>query len=290
MANGVKSPIVGSVGRRGLLIGAGGMVATAAIATPVARWLDARDRPVARMLRQQPFTVAHRGGSSDWPEMSQYAYQQSVSAGVDALEMSVGRTSDGVWVGVHDVSLDRTSGTHGFVVAEHTFAELSQHQILPPGGHPDQAPRPYWRLDEFIDTYRNSHSLWVDPKAVDPRHYPELISVMKAHQPHLASTFVAKSGAANSAWAQLAVSNKMDSWGFYFVQDLDADPGLFARPKQPWTMLGLDWNASDIWWRRFEADGRPLVAHVLYEASQRPTALSRGARGLMIAGITEVLG
>ena len=55
-------------------------------------------------------------------------------------------------------------------------------------------------------------------------------------------------------------------------------------------MLGLDWNASAEQWKKFVADGRPVVAHVLSTDVARTTALRRGASGLMISGVSELLG
>src|SRR4051794_28007721 len=69
---------------------------------------------VPDLLRTRPFYVAHRGGSDDWPECSLLAYRESVARGVDALEMPLARSQDGVWFGLHDETLDRTSGTTGF--------------------------------------------------------------------------------------------------------------------------------------------------------------------------------
>lgn len=307
----------GHLPRRALLIGAGSLAMLAAAGTAVRTVVGSREAdggqspqppetsarhssprpaasarlsPVARMRSARPFTVAHRGGSADWPEGSQYAYQQAVRMGVDALEMSVGRTSDGVWFGCHDRTLDRSSGTSGFVIAEHTWKEVQQHTISPPAGHPDQPNRPYWRLDEFIESYKSSHALWIDPKAAEPELYPELLALMARHVRQPKEVFVAKSMAQNTAWAQLSGAHRIQSWGFYFSSDLHEDPQLLARTQKPWTMFGLDWDAPAQQWRDLSATGRPLVAHVLSQRAQRQVALDHGAQGLMIAGVTEVLG
>ena len=51
-------------------------------------------------------------------EDSIHAYRQSVAHGYRALEISVARSADGVWFGLHDTTLDRTSGTVGFAADE----------------------------------------------------------------------------------------------------------------------------------------------------------------------------
>jgi hypothetical protein len=58
-----------------------------------------------------PVYVAHRGGSIDWPEMTLYAYTQAGYWGCGALEVSLAQTRDGVYFGLHDSTLNRTSGS-----------------------------------------------------------------------------------------------------------------------------------------------------------------------------------
>ncbi|WP_439591364.1 glycerophosphodiester phosphodiesterase [Microbacterium sp.] len=278
------------VGRRAVLIGAGVAFATIAVGVPLTIALWPRPPAVEAMLAKRPFVVAHRGGSVDWPEMSEYAYAQSVALGVDALEMSVARTSDGVWIGAHDSTLDRTAGVSGFRIADHTWDEVRKLRILPPDRNPDQESRPYWRLTDLLDQYRGSHALWVDPKAVGPQHYPELMALLTGSVQTPAEVFVAKSDASNTPWAELAREEGLETWGFYYGDQLAADPGLFDRTQEPWTMLGLDDNATDAQWAAFAADGRPVVAHVLSRPEQFRLAVERGARGLMVSGVRELRG
>lgn len=95
--------------RRNVVVVVGG--AAAAVVALSAGWLllDGRPRTVREFIADRPFTIAHRGSDRDWPEMTARAYVGSTAAGAHALEMSLGRTSDGVWFGLHDRSLDRTS-------------------------------------------------------------------------------------------------------------------------------------------------------------------------------------
>jgi glycerophosphoryl diester phosphodiesterase len=63
-----------------------------------------RGRPGAALL------VAHRGASDVAPENTLPAIARAVDAGVDAIEIDVQRTADGVLVLVHDASWRRTTG------------------------------------------------------------------------------------------------------------------------------------------------------------------------------------
>ena len=69
-----------------------------------------RRRSIDAMLAAEDgFYWAHRGGSASFPEHSLHAYTQSVLRGFGSLEISLNRTADGVWFGLHDANLDRTS-------------------------------------------------------------------------------------------------------------------------------------------------------------------------------------
>ena len=51
-----------------------------------------------------PLVIAHRGASSDAPENTAAAFEAAIALGVDAVELDVRRTSDGVLVVHHNAS------------------------------------------------------------------------------------------------------------------------------------------------------------------------------------------
>ena len=59
--------------------------------------------------------IAHRGQMGVAPENSMPAYEAAVEAGYWAIECDPKRTSDGVWVMMHDISVDRTTDGTGNV-------------------------------------------------------------------------------------------------------------------------------------------------------------------------------
>jgi glycerophosphoryl diester phosphodiesterase len=67
--------------------------------------------------------IAHRGGSSLWPENTLYAFENATELGVDALEMDVRTTADGMLVLLHDANVDRTTEGTG-PVRQYTLEEL----------------------------------------------------------------------------------------------------------------------------------------------------------------------
>lgn len=70
-----------------------------------------------------PLNFAHRGGVTDFPENTLYAYAEAAKAGADVLEMDVYQTKDDQLVILHDLDVDRTTNGQGNVV-DLTLAEL----------------------------------------------------------------------------------------------------------------------------------------------------------------------
>ena len=70
-----------------------------------------------------PLNFAHRGGVTDFPENTLYAYAEAALAGADVLEMDVYQTADNQLVILHDLTVDRTTNGTGNV-ADLTLAEL----------------------------------------------------------------------------------------------------------------------------------------------------------------------
>jgi glycerophosphoryl diester phosphodiesterase len=70
-----------------------------------------------------PLNFAHRGGVTDFPENTLYAYAEAARAGADVLEMDVYQTRDNQLVILHDLDVDRTTNGQGNVV-DLTLAEL----------------------------------------------------------------------------------------------------------------------------------------------------------------------
>ncbi len=73
-------------------------------------------------------TIAHRGDALSFPENSLSAIRGAKKINADAVEIDVMMTSDGVLVGMHDPTLDRTTNGSG-LIAEHTFEELSKFHL-----------------------------------------------------------------------------------------------------------------------------------------------------------------
>lgn len=65
------------------------------------------------MWGQRVQITAHRGDSSRYPENTIPAFQASIEAGADWIELDVSQTKDGIIVVLHDDDLKRTTGRDG---------------------------------------------------------------------------------------------------------------------------------------------------------------------------------
>ena len=66
---------------------------------------------------------AHRGFSGKYPENTMTAFKKALEAGCEGIEFDVHFTKDKELVIIHDETIDRTSGQHGWV-QEMTYEEL----------------------------------------------------------------------------------------------------------------------------------------------------------------------
>jgi glycerophosphoryl diester phosphodiesterase len=72
-----------------------------------------------------PWAIAHQGGRGLWPENTLYAFNRAADLGVDVLEMDLRASADGVFVVMHDATVDRTTDGSGAVDGM-TLAEIRE--------------------------------------------------------------------------------------------------------------------------------------------------------------------
>lgn len=239
---------------------------------------------IAAMLASTPFVIAHRGGDADRPELSMAAYRHALRSGADGVEVSLARTSDGVWFGLHDATLDRTSGTTGFVAAAHTWAEVSALRITAGRGfRSGDPPEPYARLEEILALVGGRVAVFVDPKTVPRRYHSELLDLLIRSVPDPAGTLVAKSFVADVAWPDAARRRGLRTWGYAYGRDMTSSSALASATADRWNLLGLNLSAPRAVWQHFVQTGRPVIAHVLQSRAQLERAQTLGAHGVMSA-------
>jgi glycerophosphoryl diester phosphodiesterase len=66
-------------------------------------------------ITNRVWVIAHQGGEGVYPSNTMLGFQKSVEMGVDMLDLDINMTKDGALVVIHDTSVDRTTGSKGFV-------------------------------------------------------------------------------------------------------------------------------------------------------------------------------
>lgn len=242
-------------------------------------------RNVTQMLGRKGATWSHRGGSANFPEMSEYAYDRSVQQGYGVLEFSAQRTSDGVWFGLHDDTLNRTSQTTGLpAVSTMTWAQVQTYMnTLNSAG----TPRPYYRLDAFLDKYTPTHVVAIDPKNAIGANDAELLDLLDSKGgPAKAIVKFFGVGTGAAALADKARARGYQTWGYFYADDVtDGDLALYEKH---WTILGMEYTAPQSAWDAILAYGKPVTAHIIPDQAGYNTAMAKGARFAQVSAPLSV--
>lgn len=227
------------------------------------------------MVAQKGFLVAHRGGSASWPEMSMRAYTNSVVHGAGALEVSTGRTSDGVWVLAHDQNLKRVDpSAPDTPIAQMTWSEVQRYRT---------AGERILRIEEYLEAYGSSHVTVLDPK-YSAAQWADLARLLPAD----AKSRVIWKSAGDATW--LAAQWKAAGWrcwGYAYAQH--ASDGSLARWAPSWDYLGFPWDAPALAWKVATSFGKPVWAHICPTKAAYDQGLQNGAVGCMVSGVADVL-
>lgn len=73
--------------------------------------------------KPKPYVMAHRGNQVACPENTLAAFRRALADGADIIEADLHVTADGVFVCIHDATVDRTTDGTG-AVAEMTLAQI----------------------------------------------------------------------------------------------------------------------------------------------------------------------
>jgi len=246
---------------------------------------------VDRLLAIDGFTVGHRGGSVDWAEMSMRAYTEAVLRNVDAVEISVSRTIDGVWFGLHDETLLRTSGVD-IDPATLTWRQVQDYLCAAPaGGDPRFGAQQYERLVDLLDAYATSHVILLDPKYHSGAVWrPEFFALIEAAVPRAQDHVVIKWSGGGTSLADDAAALGYDTVGYFYQSDYLANPAGVLANAGHWSWLELEHGAPQSTWDAFLALGKPVIGFTAATAAQRQTALDKGAAGVMCSGIRAIKG
>lgn len=229
--------------------------------------------PIDTLLTNRPFYVAHRLGGTEYPEHTMQGMTAAISAGFTAFEFSTYQTRDGVFIGSHDWTTERTTGQYH----EIWDTDWSTIQTL------TQPAGPIIRLEDAVAAMPEGSVLVLDHKATSAR-----------------SDFHADSWASESELFDLLdtlfdVPQDRVIWKLFADANSDQRaaergyktmcmlyPGEVADADlNRWDILGMEYNAPQEIWDTLLATGKPTIAHIIVNSGQAATGMSRGAHGVM---------
>lgn len=108
--------------------------------------------------------ISHRTNMGTMPENTLAGISAAIDDGVDAIEVDVRATADGVPVLLHDASLERATGARR-ELTEVTTDELSALRVIDP--HDDAGPQPVPTLAEVLALIDGRCRLVIEVKQAD---------------------------------------------------------------------------------------------------------------------------
>lgn len=236
-------------------------------------------RSASALKERKGVVVGHRGmsGAGDVVEHTMAAYTRAVECGVDALEISCHRTSDGVWLASHDSTLARLGGP-STPIRDMTWAQVQAAFA----GRPEALPV---TLKDYLAAYGATHVTIFDPKTEMARS-DEYLALLAPYKDRVVIKAFADSGwlfakvkqAGWATWGYAYARNRGQNWYPDFVQATNLD------------LLSMEWDASDDVWAPLVATGKPVIAHIPATAAQAAEGARKGAAGCITSRADLVAG
>ncbi|MBQ3904302.1 MAG: hypothetical protein II744_04940 [Eubacterium sp.] len=181
--------------------------------------------------------IAHRGLRAIAPENTIPAFQRATEAGYWAAECDVYRTKDGVWVLMHDDTVNRMTDGKG-KVEEKTYDELMKYTIDNGNSLSSYPDTKIPTLDEYLTECDGSKmNAFIELKGDNNiEHYNEIIETVKKHKSNV--TYISF-GAEN-----LKAIRKLDDKAtlFLLVHKITDDSIKTAKEIG---CAGIDFNVSE---------------------------------------------
>jgi Glycerophosphoryl diester phosphodiesterase family len=228
-----------------------------------------------RWLASRPLYVAQRGGGADWVEGTADAYRKAANWNPQlALEVPVWLTADGVWVVSHDATTGRVFDQNDDIRSSN-WTTLSKLRTKI-GGH-----RMARLVNDILIPYGSTRILFIDNKA--DAQVDTFFNLLDSYAGN--TRYVAKGYYTSTNTATAARRRGYLTWGYYY----DRDMGKFAATQSRFDLLGLNDSAPASDFATMRATGRPVLAHVIPNASSASAATCKGASGYMVSGVEEVV-
>ena len=232
--------------------------------------------PVDVWMQNTPMFAAHRGGSASWQQHTMNAYDNAVAWNPNlALEVSVWKSADGVWVCNHD----QNTGTTGTWNASYDIPTTNWSTLSTVRSTVGNYPM--IRLIDLLNKYGNSRIFFIDDKPnVDQTGFLNLLDSYAGK-----ARYIIKCYYDNSSMATAAHARGYKTWGYYYNADVVNAPSTNAN----WDILGLEIAGTTANWNTLKSYGRPVLAHIVQNTTQYSTAQTQSPAGYMVADVINVV-
>lgn len=266
--------------RQALALGASGLLLAGCSTTKPAS-VPAPVHTIASLFSKDQFYVAHRGSGDNWPEHTMHAYSQSAELGVEALEVSVNSTRDGVLVCHHDQGALKVTGQDR-KIAELTYAELSALRVDARAWLGPATPlEPIPKLRDVLDRFAASHVIFIEDK--QGTNTAALLDLMDGY-PSSTEHFVWKQ-AAPALQVGAATKRGYKTWGYFMPDALPRLDELAAS----FDYLGVYHTADDAAISSVVNYGKPVICWEVHTRAVRDRVAALGVQGLMCSNIPYVM-
>lgn len=134
---------------------------------------------VSSLTNKEYHLTAHRGLSSVAPENTAASLEQAGKAGYYAAEFDIAPTSDGVWILMHDDTVDRMTDGEG-EVGSFTYDEISKLTIDSGNGIENYPDEKIITLDEAISICRKySMRPMIEIKGGEPKDMRNVLNAIR---------------------------------------------------------------------------------------------------------------
>lgn len=242
---------------------------------------------IADLLSVWPFHVAHRGGSANWPEMTLAAYDNSYRNGMRALEISLHRSADGVFVCSHDDDLSRVT-VSSLSISQNSWSTLRGLKVRlteytsAPAPSPSNQKTTLCRLEDVLDRYAQKCVLFIEDKT--QQHSAALMRILKRY-PGIEDRVVWKvHNSVQEAALAAGRENGLTTWGYFFAREMDKFDTM--APRFSW--LGVDYRCTAEQLTKATSLGKTTVGHIVHNPSQYQTLLEAGCNGIMLGNVARM--
>jgi hypothetical protein len=233
----------------------------------------------ARITAGRPVHWAHRGGSANWSEMTMYAYDNAYAAGARVFEVSVHRSSDGVWIMSHDATLTRVTATSYTIVDTNSATMLGLAVDTPSTGGV------IGRLEDVLDAYGDKVVILVDNKPGS--WFSEFLDLLETY-PNAHDQFIVKLDGQFGSTANFAAAKArgFKVAGYWYPNNYETY--LPARADDT-DYIGMQYDATTTEWADIFAYGKTVWGHVIQDQTQYNLCATAGVDIFQLANVEDLM-